>query len=138
MGAGADVATGWTITFADQTYDADITDLDADGKEVPVIDVTHMGTTGSRVKTVGDLIDEGSVDISIHHHSQDWDTLESSFGVVQSITLTCPAPAGLSTGGTIVGSGAITKHNWSAPLEDKMVGNYTVTWMGAVTMTEAS
>lgn len=132
-----DIGTGWSITFGSQTYDAEITALSGDGKEVPVIDVSHMGTTGSRVKTVGDLIDEGSVDVTIHWDSRDWDTLELAFGVVQTITLTAPLPSGLTgSGGTIAGSAAITKENWTAEMEDKMTGNYTITWMGAVTMTE--
>lgn len=131
-----DIGTGWTLTMGTSDYGAEITQLDADGKEVPVIDISHMGTTGSRVKMVGDLVDEGSINVSIHFDSSTMDELEAAFGVSQTMTLTAPLSTGGSTAGTIAGTGAMTKHNWTAPLEDKMVGNYTITWLGAVTMTD--
>ncbi len=46
--------------------------------------------------------------------------------------------AWICSGATYAGSGAISSHNFSVPLEDKMVGNYTISWLGALTGTDSS
>lgn len=129
----ADIGTGITIGFSGG-FTAEILKISSSGVEVPVIDTSHHGTTGSRTKMVADLIDEGDIDVELQF---DPDTLPP-LKITQTVTITFPVPAGLTNGATLVGSGAITKRDWEVPHEDKMTGKYTMTWLGAVTPTVAS
>lgn len=131
-----DVGTGTTVVLGTTAYAAEITGVSGDGTEVPVLDTTHMTTTGSRDKMTGDLIDEGSVSVDIHFDPNLENTIP--FGTTQTCTITFPIPSGGSAGATASGGAALTSRDWDAPLEDKMTGSYTITWLGAVTWADST
>ena len=131
----ADNGTGTTIAFGTSTsFDAQVTGLKINGEEVPVIDVSHMGTTGTRSKMFGDLKENVTVDVDMHYDPSE--TIPT--GVSQTITLTFPIPSGSTNGATLAGTGAVVSHSADVPLEDKMTGSYKIQFTGAVTRAAAS
>ena len=131
----ADIGTGTTVAFATSTtFDAQVTGLKIGGEEVPVIDVSHMGTTGTRAKMFGDLKEAVTVDVDMHYDPSE--TIPT--GTSQTITITFPVPTGLTNGATLAGTGAIVSHSGDVPLEDKMTGSYKIQFTGAVTRVAAS
>lgn len=137
--AGAHIGTGATLTLGTYTYSVDITNVSQGAETIPVIDTTHLGTTGSRTKIVGKIIDHGSVDFDSHVDSALLDSMKTALaGGSQTCTITFPVKTGNTTGATASGSGALTSHNYTIPLEDKMVANFTLTWLGAVTYTDGA
>jgi len=131
----ADVGTGVTILFATSAYAGVVLGISAGDAERPVIDTTHAGTTVSRTKMPGDLLDEGEITVDIEF---DPDTPPPMTSAAETVTITFPVPAGLTNGATAVGSGFISKKNWEVPVEEKMVGSYVLTWAGTVAWTDAS
>lgn len=134
MAGTVDVSTGLTLTFGTTSYAAEITGVSADGAEVPVLDTSHMGTTGARTKRFGDLHDEGTLDVTIHFNP---DT-EPPLGTEETITVTFPVPSGGSTGATAAGTGGISSRNWTAELEETLAGGFTITWTDDVTWTNST
>ena len=132
---GADVGTGSSITFGTSTsFDMQITGIKVNGEEVPLIDITHMGTTGTRELMLGDLKGNVSLDVDINYDSSE--TIPT--GVKQTITLTTPVPAGMTNGATLAGTGAIVSHSGDIQLEDKMTGSYKIQYLSGVTRAAAS
>lgn len=137
--AGGHIGTGATLTLGTYTYSVDITNISQGAETIPVIDTTHLGTTGSRSKIVGKIIDHGSVDFDAHVDSSLLDAMKLALaGGSQTCTITFPLKSGQAAGATAAGSGALTSHNYTIPLEDKMVANFTLTWLGAVTYTDGT
>lgn len=134
MAGTVDVGTGLTITFGTTSYAAEITGANFDGANVPVIDTSHMGTTGARTKRFGDLIDEGQVRVQIHFNPN----AQPPMGTEETVTITFPIPSGDTNGATAAGTGGITERGMEVPLEDKMVGEYTITWTDDVTWTDSN
>jgi len=132
------VGTGTVVTMGTTNYNAEIIGISHADETVPVIDVSHMGTTGSRSKITGELIDHGSFDVEIHISPSKLDTMKTALGTIQAISIKFPLVTGETNNATAAGSGAITAHNYTIPLEDKIVGGFTVTWTGAVTYTDPS
>jgi len=119
-------------------YDVEIIGSNFSGLEVPVVDTSHLGTTGTRTAIMGDLIAPGTLECEIHVDPDKLDLLHTAIGTAQTMTFTFKTVTGESSGATYAGSGAISSHNFSVPLEDKMVGNYTISWLGALTGTDSS
>jgi len=92
-----------------------------------------MGSSDARSKTTGDLRDEGELTIEILLDNDKLDMLQAAMGDVQPCTLTFPLQSPNTTAAKASGQAALTSHNYTVPLEDKMVGGYTITWCGAVT-----
>lgn len=137
--ADAMIGTGATLTLGTYTVSVNITAVSQGDFGVPVIDTSHLGTTGSRTKAVGKLIDSGSFSCDFDIDSSALDSLKSAIaGGAQTVTVTFPLKSGQSTGATASGSGAITGFSYSIPLEDKITGSFTVNWLGAVTFTDGS
>lgn len=131
----ADVGTGTTVAFGTSTtFDAQVTGVRVNGEEMAVIDVTHMGTTGTRAKMLGDLKENVTVDVDMHYDPSE--TIPT--GTSQTITITFPIPSGSTNGATLAGTGAIVSHSGDIPLEDKMTGSYRIQFTGAVTRVAAS
>src|SRR5690606_32763226 len=118
----ADVGTGTTITFGTSSYAAEITGVTINGEEVPVIDISHMGTTGTRAKMLGDLKENVTLDVQVNFDPDEPPPIGSS----ETITVTFPIPSGSTNGATRAGTGAIVSHSEEVPLEDKMTGTYRV------------
>lgn len=119
-------------------YDVQILSFSSNGVTVPVVDTSHLGTTTARSKIMGDLKDFGTMEVEFHVDPDKLDTLDTALGVSQTMTFTFKTVTGETSGATMAGSGAISEHNFTVPLEDKMVGNYTIAWLGDVTFTDAS
>jgi len=131
-----DVGTGATLGLVGASYDIEITGISQGDETVPVIDVTHLGTEGSRIKMCGDLIDHGELTIEAHLDHLQMDAMKLALGETNAITIELAKQGTETTGTKVTGSGAITSHNYSIPLEDKMTCGYTITWLGAVTYTD--
>jgi hypothetical protein len=128
MAVGADdVGTGTTIAFGTSAFVAHLLSVNGSDITRPVIDSTHMETTGERTKIFGDLFDAGSVECEI---AFDPDLQPPIGAAVETITITFPVPTGMATGATLIGTGACTAWSWTDPLEDKMTATLTVTWDG--------
>ena len=130
--------TGCTLLMGTTDYDVEIISASSGGVSVPVIDTTHLGTSTARTKIMGDLIDFGTLEIEIHVDPDKLDTLKTVLGLAQTMTFTFKTVTGETAGATMVGSGALSAHNFDVPLEDKIVGNFTLSWLGDVTYTDAS
>lgn len=126
--ATVDVGTGLTIAWGtSSSFTAKITGVKLNGEEVPVIDITNMGTTTYREKMKGDLKEPLTVDVQIDYNPSLTYPLGSA---AETITITFPIPAGGSAGATIAGTGFMSKWDADAPLEDKMTGMYTIQYDG--------
>lgn len=137
--AGARSGTGGTIVLGGSAYDVDILSISQGDETLPVFDTSHLGTAGSRTKGVGELIDHGSVDVEIHVDPDELDALKTAMAAgAQTVTITFPTITGETNGATASGSGAVTAHNYTVPLEDKIAGGYTITWLGAVTYADST
>jgi hypothetical protein len=133
--ANVDVGTGTTVAFGTSTtFDAHVTGLSINGEEMAVIDISHMGTTGTRAKMLGDLKENVTVDVDMHYDPSE--TIPT--GVGQTITITFPIYSGQTNGATLAGTGVIVSHSGSIPLEDKMTGSYKIQFTGAVTRVAGS
>jgi len=130
--------TGTTVTLGTTDYDIEITGITDISGTVEVIDTTHLGTTSARTKMLGDLTNWESMSADFHVDPDKLDTLKTAMGLTQTVTITFKTVTGETTGASFVFSGGITSHNFSIPLEDKMVGNYTISILGDVTPTDAS
>lgn len=127
-----DIATGTTITHGTTSYSVEILGVSGEISRA-VVDTTHMGTTGARIATVTDLYSPGSITVQTH-----FDFDEEAPYTTAAETVTVTFPSALASGATVAGSGAVTNFSWSAPLEDKAVATYTVTFLGALTWADAS
>lgn len=125
----ADIGTGASLTLGTSGTTFEILSISGNDASVPVIDTTHLGSTTQRSKMTGELIDHGTVDVEILFDPDDPPPL----GVTETITVTFPLPSGQSTAADYSGSASITSRNWTVPLEDRMTGSFTITWLGAIT-----
>ena len=130
--------TGCTVTMGTTDYDVDITGITDVSGNVEVIDKTHLGTTGARSKMMGDLKNWESLNADFHLDPDKLDTMKTVLGLEQAMTLTFKTVTGETVGATATFTGALSSHNFSIPLEDKIVGNYTMSILGDVTFTDAS
>ena len=130
--------TGCSLAMGTTNYDVEILSANFSGQEVPVVDTSHLGTTGTRTKVMADLKEPGTLEVEFHVDPDKLDTLNTAIGLAQTMTFTFKKVSGEATAATLAGSGAISAHNFTIPLEDKCVGNYTISWLGAVTPTDAS
>lgn len=128
----ADVGTGSSITFGTSSFDGEVLSISANGMTRPVIDTTHMETEDARTKMPGDLVDSGDVTVEIQFDPNNPPPIDAA---PETITITFPVATGDLSGATLAGTGFISSTNWTAPLEDKMVGSYTITWSGEATYT---
>jgi hypothetical protein len=129
-----DVGTGATMTFGTSSYSADILSISGGEASVPVVDTTHMGTTNSRTAMFGDLVTEGEIEVQIAFDPDEPPPL----GTSETVTLTFPIPSGSMNGATFSGTGGISKRTYEVPLEDRITGTYTVSWLDEVTHAVAS
>ncbi len=134
----ANVGTGTTISWSTSNPQLEILSITSGDASVPVIDVTHMGSTTSRAKITGDLRDEGDFTVEAHLDNIQMDLVYSSLGTSQTCTITLPLGSTDTSNATVSGTAAITSVNWSLPLEDKQLCNYTGTWLGVVTWADAT
>jgi len=126
------IGTTMTVTFGTSSYAASITGVTNDNRTVPVLDTTHMGTTNSRTKTVGDLVDEGTLTLTVFYDQDDPAPVNSTS---ETVTQTFRTPAAKTAGATKAGTAAVTSESINVPLEDMMTATVVVTWLDEVTDT---
>lgn len=133
-----DVGTGASITFGTSSWVGQILAINQGDKGKGIIDTTVLGTTGgSRTKRQTDLIDEGEVTLEIAF-DPDVPPVITVAATGETVTITCPVPTSKATGATYAGKGALNSFSFGIPLEDKMTGSATMTWLGKVTQTDSS
>ena len=117
----AAVGTGTTFTFSGTgSFTGQVLSITLDGEEVPVIDVSHFGTTGYREKIAGDLVEPPQATVQINFEPSN------------------PPPLGGSATGTITfpdsstfsGSGFFMSRSAEVPLEDKITGTFVFQFDG--------
>src|SRR5690606_42042152 len=92
--ADAGVGTGATITLGTSTYDVNIESISQGDSSVPVIDTTHLGTTGARTKICGELIDWASIDVTAQLDAALLESMNTALGVRQPVTAAFPPNSG--------------------------------------------
>lgn len=138
--AGASVynATGTCIEFTDSAFEADVefTSFDLAGITREMIDVSHMKTAdptgnkiGNRTFLVGKLVDPGELTAEMHFNPNKFIPIHSDFELIKLIF---PLITGDNTKARWEFQGAISTHDFSAPLDDKMVATATIKISGNI------
>ena len=137
MATAVDVGTGSTLTFGTSAFEADILleDFDFSGFDRPVIDITHMGSTGSREYMLGDLYDTPTLNATVQWNP---DEEAPSTAAAETITATFPIPAGKASGATMAGSGAVVSWGATIPVEDKMTASLTIRYLNDITWADSA
>lgn len=132
MAGESDVGTGLILTYGG-TFAAEILAVDFDDHEVPIRDISHLGTSAIRLKLAGKLKEPGTLTFEVHWKGDEKPALSTGsranrLGLSLSILL--------PDGSTWAWTAAIyQRFSASAPLEDPMTGtvvfqlnsDYTVT-----------
>lgn len=132
-----DVGTGTSLVFGTSGFNAYITNVSGPGITREAIETTHLGTTGGKTFIPGDLYDGGELTLDVMHDPSI--TVPMLAGnQPETITITYPTPAGMSSGATWSFSGFMTNYEPTAPLEDKMTATVTIKLTGNLTQTPAA
>lgn len=130
------VGTGITIVFATSAFSAEILQVEGQAQSRPSIPTSHMSTPNNRhTFTPGKLVDPGGLRIQIAYNP---DTAPPIDAAAETITVTYPLPAGMSTPANDAFSGFLTEYEWTGPLEGRMTANVTVKASGVITKTPAA
>ncbi len=132
-----DVGTGTTISFGTSGFSAYILEVGGPGISREVVDTTHMGTTGGKTYRPGDLYDGGELSLSVAFDGSISPPMLAG-EQPETITVTWPIPAGLSTGAIWSFSGFMSNYTPTSPIEDKMTASVTVKVTGSITLTAAA
>lgn len=124
-----DVATGITITFGTSGFSAELLDLDGPSMTRDAIQTSHQGTTVAHTKTPADLYDPGELTATLHFNP---DTALPIDDVAETITINWPS------GWDWVFTGFATGYSPSAPFNDKMTADLTITVSGTIVPTASS
>jgi hypothetical protein len=133
----ADVGTGSTLhintagssPLGGSASTLEITGITMDGQERQAFDVSHLATTGARVKIFGRLHDEGSISVEFQVDETDIPDIRS--GTLQAVGVLFP------DGNGYWGDAQITRVNWGQPVEGVMTGTVVFTFAGVVTKVAA-
>ena len=130
--------TGATFVIATNAYDVEILSINQGEQSRPVLDCTHMGST-EREKAPGGLVDYGSMDVEAHLDPNELDAMKTALTAAASTgTLTFNTAGAETVGANCTGTGFVSSHNYTIPLEDKMTVGFTWTWAGACTWADAT
>lgn len=142
MAGEVDIGTGTVVAFGASGLSFQILDVKPPQLKRAAIDTSHMGTPApgsgkfaNRTFLPGDLVDGGEVTLSVHFNPS---VVVPAHAVAETITITFPTPAGLTTPATWAFSGFLTGYDPTVPLEDKMTADLTFKVSGPVTVTAAS
>ncbi len=133
----ADTFFGGSITLGTTGESFQILEGDRSGMSVEDIDVKHGAVTDGFIPYIpSDLVEGGEYSFTVMH---DPDVDETNFvGVLQTITITYPLPAGKTTPATRSFTGYIKEYGESLPIDDKMTAEITVKVAGKVTVTPSA
>ncbi len=132
-----DVGTGTTISFGTSGFNAYILEEGGPGLSRVSVETTHMGTTGGKTFRPGDLYDGGELSLTVAFDPSISPPMLAG-EQPETITVTWPIPAALTTGAIWSFSGFMTAYNPTAPIEDKMTATVTIKITGNVSLTPAA
>lgn len=123
-----DTGNGASITFGTTAFTGKFTQLDPGEKTLGDIEDTHLGTTGNKTYRPEDLVEPGELTGMVQFSS---DTALPALGTVETVTLTFPIPAGLTTAATYAGTAYIKRFKVPT-LENNtlQMAEITVKWTG--------
>ncbi len=132
-----DTFFGGSITLGTTGENFRILEGDRSGMAVEDIDVSHGSITdGFKEYIPSDLVEGGEYSFTVLH---DPDVDETNFvGVLQTITITYPLPAGKTTPAKRQFQGYIKDYGEALPIDDKMTAEITVKVAGKVTVTPSA
>lgn len=109
------IGTGATVSFSSgSTFSGEVLSFNLDGEEVPIIDMSHMTTTGYRKKVFGALKEPPAVTVELNYNPAS----PPPVGVAATITIAW------NGGGGLTGTGAFVSRSSVTPLEEKMTGQF--------------
>ena len=131
----ADLGTGATVTFANSSFNMNVTDISIDGITRPAIKTSHLGTTTADTFVPGDLYDAGSITLQCQ-----WDINKAiPYGsTAETITFAPPVAPGFMTAGSWVVVGFVTDAGIQIPHEDLMTATVTLKITGTIATTSAT
>lgn len=122
----ADTGNGATLTMSDG-FTANIYMIGGTDQTIEALEDSHLGTTTKKSKIPSDLYDAGEFECEIEHSQ----STRPSIGTVITATITYPVPSGSSNGGTMTGTGFVTKRGTPELRNGQIMrGSYTFTWDG--------
>lgn len=135
MGATPDIGLGTTVAFA-TGFLARILSVTRNGVKREPVDVTNMQSPQGWMEFIASrLKDPGGLDVELLF---DQDATPPITSPKESITITFPAPAGKTNGGTIVCDGFMTEEEEAIPLDDKMTQTVKIKFTGIPVITPSS
>lgn len=122
MAGETDVGTGIILTFGG-TFTAEIKRLAIDGISVPVVDISHLGTTTVRKKLAGKLRNAGVLTVDIHWKGNEKPALTSgNVAAREGDSLSLAVPDGSTWAWT---KAIYSEFSCEAPDEEPMTGTAT-------------
>lgn len=145
----ADNGTGTTITFGTTGWAGNIVSLSPSGFERADIKTSHLGTAALSGHTYipGDIFEPGELEIEFQVDTTNVTTATASAptakfppykGPAETITVTLPVPAGLTTGAKFASSGFVKSVEYDVGMEELITGKMTVKLSGSITHTNAA
>lgn len=130
-----DTGTGTTIVFATSGFAAEVRGIDWSGITRPSVKTSHLGTVADDTFIPGDLVDNGTISLDIHH---DPSLVIPIAAVKETVTVTYPLKAGDVTPANWACTAFATDDSHSVPLEEIMAGTLVLKVSGGVTKTAAA
>jgi hypothetical protein len=127
---GVQTGHGSTVVFGTSGFTAEITNFGTPAPSRPAIDVSHLGTVGSRVFIPGDLVDNGEMTLGLHFNP---DELPPINGAAETITLTFKSGATWAFSGFVTGLGSANQES-----DNKVTQDVTIKVSGDINVTAAS
>ena len=136
-------AIGTTITFGTSGWAAEVLSISQSGISRPVLDVTHLGTTGNRAKEPGQLVDQGTVQLEwqsspvtslAHPGSTKWEPPITA----TTETITIEFDSTHTTGAKATFSAFVSGWDWAATDDARIKGNCELAINGDVTYADAA
>ena len=133
-----DEGFGTTITFQSGFFTGLLRSVDVDGIERTALETSHNTTTnGWRTFRPSDLKDAGELTVGIlFEPDADWKTALGA--AAETVTITFPVPAGLTTGAKIAASGFLRSFTLTDPYDDMMTATAVIKFSGEPTLTDAA
>lgn len=131
----SDEGTGVAIAFATTGFSARLQSVDGPSMSRPAIETTHMGTTTGKTFMPGDLPDYGEITLTVHHDPSLTPPINSA---AETVTMTWPIPAGLTTGAIWAGTAFMTGYTPGASIGELMTAQVTLKISGLLSITAAA
>ncbi len=136
MTVAPELGTGATLTFVTSGYSANLISTTLPSFSRPVIDVTHLGTTGGRDTKAGDLYEVGTATAVFQ---VDHDDPPPYTAVDEVIRWTLPQSTGETTPSKEEGTGRVTNVEYGEiTVDGLMTVTLTMSFTGDWTQTDST